>query len=282
MKYDNVVKVVIGTPGSEGVEYTDLKINFRVQKTDSSDPNTCEVRVYNLNEYSRTNIDTEDHVLQLYAGYTNDVGEKMLFQGDINEVSIQVIEPNIITKISCADGQRKINDSKISISMKENTSVYQLVSKAVDSLGLPVKTKSLLEPLKNVNIKNGTSFVGSTKKLLDTVFAGVGMDWSIQNEEVTFYGKNDYDNSNVVELSYNSGLLGNPEKIKIKKGTHDGSKDVSGWRVRSLIDPLIEPGGAISIDSEYVSGSYFKVINVIHSGDSVDGGTITISEVIEL
>jgi len=282
MKINRIVKAKIGVPGKTGSEFTGLKMSFKVDKSESSDSNTCSFSIFNLNIDSRNKINVDDAVLYLYAGYLNDVGDELIFTGDISLISTSIERPNIITKIEAKDGEKKLNDTKLSVSFKEGASIAQVVQKAFDKLDLPIKTKSLLDPLKNIKFNNGSAFMGKAKNLLDILFAGVGMDWSIQNGEIKFYYSNNTDNSFAVVLD-SSSLVGSPERIKIKKSKKDSSPEVDGWKFTSLLSPKVEPGGTVIVTSrEIPERSNFKVLNVEHNGDSFEGEFLTRIEAIQI
>lgn len=282
MKINRIVRVKIGKEGESGIEFTDLKMNFNVQKSESSDSNTCNFTIFNLNSDSRNKINIDEAKIYLYAGYLNDTGDELIFTGDINLISSVIERPNIITKIEAKDGQKKMDDVKLSVSFKEGVSVAQVVQKAIDKLGLPIKTKALLDPLKKIKFNNGHAFMGTAKTLLDILFAGVNMDWSIQNGEIKFYNSNSTDNSFAIELNSNT-LIGSPERIKIKKSKKDSSPEVNGWRIITLLSPKVEPGGSIIVTSKEIpERSTFKILNVEHSGDSFEGEFLTKIEVIQV
>lgn len=298
MKTNRIVRIRIENDTGLGYEFKSsdpannkrgFKMDFRVSKTPSSDPNQCVVSIVNLNQDSRNKINTKNSKLFVYAGYQNDTGDELIFVGDITSVNSEIQKPEVITKIEAGDGDKKLKDVKLSISFKEGSSVLQVVQKAIDKLGLPIKTKSFLEPLSKIKFNNGKSFMGTAKKLLDVIFAGANMDWSIQNDEIKFYTIGKVDNSSAVVLSSgvdggnNTGLIGSPMRIKIKKSSQDSSPEVDGWKFKSLLSPKIEPGGIIVASSKEIpERSNFKVTNVEHSGNTTEGEFVTITEGIQV
>lgn len=282
MKFDRIVRVQIDIPGQADIEFSDLKMNFRVSKTETSDINTCELSIFNLNSDSRNKINLKNAELLLYAGYQDETGDELIFTGDITTVNNITQRPNVVTKIEAGDGEKKLSDVKASISFKENVSVFQVVKQALSKFDLPIKTQELLEPLKKIKLNNGQSFSGRIKTLLDTLFLGVNMDWSIQNGEIKFYAEGQTDQTFGVELTTETGLLDSPERIKIKKSKRDETPEIDGWRFKSLLSPKIEPGGTVIVQSNEISErSQYKVLNVEHTGDSFEGEFFTVIEAIQ-
>lgn len=283
MKTNRIVRVKIGKAGEEGSEFTGLKTSFRIQKAESSDPNSCDLTIYNLNPDSRSRINIEKAVVFVYAGYVDDTGDELIFTGDVNNMSTTLQRPNVVTKITAKDGETKLSETKLTVSFKEGVSVAQVIQKAFDKLNLPLKSSAILAPLKKIKFNNGSAFMGTAKKLLDVVFAGVGMSWSIQNGEIKFYNSDETDNSFAVELTTKTGLIGSPERIKIKKSKRDSSPEVDGWRFKSLLIPKIEPGGVVVVTSKEIPiRSQFKALNVEHNGDSLEGEFVTTIEAIQI
>lgn len=280
--FNRSVSVTIGIPGQLGFQIKDLKVSFQVKKTESSDPNSCDVSIYNLNEDSRSKIAEKDSILTLNAGYTEDVGEELLFKGNITDVGNITRPPNIISRIEAGDGEKKLAESKMSMSFTEGVTIYQVVKQAIDQLGLPIKNELLLASLKKIKFRQGQAFMGPVKKILDILFADVGFTWSIQNGEIKFYENDKTDQDFAVVLKSDSGLIGSPVKKKIKPATKGSKEEFDGWEVKSLLQPKIEPGGVLEITSREIDKSQFKVVNVSHTGDSIEGEFVTVSEVVAL
>ena len=272
-----------GILGGGSLEFSGLKISFRVKKTESSDPNTCTLTIFNLNEDSRSKINIEKSQLYLFAGYEQDTGEELVFTGNVTNVNDTIQRPNVVSVIDAADGEKELNESKMSVSFKEGVTLFQIFEKVIDTFNLPVKFKKALEFTKKVKYNNGSAFIGQAKALMDLLTADVRLTWSIQNGELKFYENTKADFSSAVVLTTNTGLIGSPTKIKVKKGTRTEEKESDGWKFVSLLQPKIEPGGIVKVTSrEILDGSQFKVINVDHDGDSIEGSFQTTVEAMQL
>ena len=80
-----------------------------------------------------------------------------------------------------------------------------------------------------------------------------------------------------IKLNADSGLIGSPERIikaakKIKKASskkskkNKGKEKKAGWRVCSLLQPTLNPGDLIYLESKPVTG-WFKIESLKHTGE---------------
>lgn len=283
--FDRVVTVHIGIPGlsGEGIEFKNLKMEFNVRKNEEVDPrNSCTLIIYNLNKDSRNKIKQENNVLHLYAGYRDDTEEELVFTGDITAVNVSIERPNVITTIEAADGEKALQEAKIAISYGEGVSSDQIIQKALDAIGLPLRSKlELVEKIKK-KFSNGFSFMGQAKKLMDLITQDVDVTYSIQNGEVKLFSKNSIDLSHAFILSSQTGMVGSPQRIKIKSTKKEKVKDRDGWKTTSLLLPTLEPGSPLVINSKEIQRGQFRIVNCEHVGDSYEGTFQTTCEVVDL
>jgi hypothetical protein len=265
------------------IEITGLKMNFSINKTESSDPNTCRLSIFNMNEDSRNKINIKDSKLYLSAGYLQDTGEEIIFIGNLTNLNTVYGESNVVTTVEAADGELEINEPKISVSFKQGASAKQMLDKVLEKIPLPVKIKDSVKSIfEKKKFSNGQAFMGAAKFLLNTLTKDLDVTWSVQNNEIKMY-ENNSGITTAIELTIESGLVGSPTRIKIKPGTKGKKKEVDGWRVTSLLMPLIEPGSIIQLQSREIKpAAQFKVLKIDHSGDSFEGKFESISEVIQL
>ncbi len=271
-------------PPENALEIEDSKMSFQIRKTESSDPNTCRLTIFNLNEDSRNRINVKNSKLYLSAGYKQDTRDEIIFIGNLTNLNTVYGTHEVTTMIEAADGEVEINEPKISVSFKEGASAKQVLDKVLTKIKLPVKIKdSVLALFEKKKFSNGQAFMGAAKLLLDTLTKDVNVTWSVQNNEIKMYENDSGDDSFAIVLTPETGLIGSPTRVKIKKGTRDVKKEVDGWRLTSLLIPLIEPGSIIQATSrEIPAGSQFKVLSVEHNGDNFEGQFQTISEVVQL
>ena len=283
--FDRIIKARIETISSEmALEIDSLKMVFQVSKTESSDPNTCRLTIFNINEDSRNKINVKDSKLYLSAGYLQDTGDEIIFIGNLTNLNTIYGESHVAVIIEAADGELEINEPKISVSFKKGSSAKQMLDKVLNKIKLPVKIKeSVLNLFEKKKYSNGQAFMGAAKFLLDSLTKDIDVTWSVQNNEIKMYENNSVDNSSAIVLTSKNGLIGSPTRIKIKSGTRGKKKEIDGWQVTSLLIPTIEPGKIIQVQSREINpATQFKVLKVDHAGDNTEGQFQSVSEVIQI
>lgn len=272
--FNRKANVIITNPevGDESLQLqiSRLRTEFDVKKTESSDPNKAVVGIYNLSQSTRNLIDKTDSLLTLYAGYEDGPGLSIVFKGDITNVSHKYAPPEVITVIEASDGENNIQDKRISLSYSGSVSMRQVLSDTIKRFGFAEQLAFSGIAFNDVILNNGYAFVGKIKTVMDEVCKILSLQWSIQNNELKLYQEDLTDETIVINLSPQTGLIGSPEQIKIKTGKKKTDiKQLDGWKIKSLLQPVAEPGGRVNLTSKVLTDeSEFKILNVNHSGDT--------------
>lgn len=279
--FDRQIKVLIGENDSEAVSIEGFKMSFAIRKTESSDPNTCEFKVWNLNVNTRNRVAKLDDFGFVSAGYLKADNVETIFVGNITDIKEMYEPPNVITVISMADGEKSLNKKKVSVSYGKGSQALQILKDLVKKSGLDLKT-----PLEKLGINKvyntGFSHTGTVQQAIRKVSEYSGLDWSVQNEQLKFTLEGQSDESRVIIIDSDTGMLGSPQKTKIKDNKRKSKVELDGWKVVSFLQPQAEPQGRIELFS-LVTGpeKIFKIIDVEHNGDNTEGDFQTIMTVVE-
>lgn len=292
MLFDRVCSLVIGQEGGQGKELTGLRIEFSIQKGSVKTPNKCSVKVWNCSPTTRTLIEAIGNVLILKAGYAEDLGLITLFAGDVTHSFSSKEGPDWITELELLDGFSEFRDKKVSVSMAAGATTRQVLNDIAKRFGLVVRP--FPTDVTDKQYKNGFAFVGRCRDAMDKVCNYAGLEWSIQNREVQIIKKGKTIKQEAYVLSAESGMIGSPmqesqtmtEKAAAKLGytkTQAGVKEeyelnregeydtmlrVYGYKVNSLLQPLIEPGGYVQVKSDQIKDQFFRVEELTHKGDT--------------
>ena len=76
--------VKVGIPGSEGKEFSGLRVAFDVEKNSESFANPGKITIYNLNKDSRGFMEQKGLKVRLLVGYLNSLAQ--IYLGDIQKV----------------------------------------------------------------------------------------------------------------------------------------------------------------------------------------------------
>lgn len=264
--FKRVINISVG-----GYSGSDLRVIFNVNKTTKKNSNTASVDIYNLSESTRNSIRELDSKLTLSAGYESKGGAQLIFIGDVTRVNHRKNYPDIISSIEAGDGVKNKREKRQNFSYEEGTSVNDVLSNVAGALGLSLR--ELPSGIEGEYIQ-GFSYVGSVSDALDKVTKKAGLEWSIQNEELQIIKKNDGFDSSPLSISFLDGLLEDPERLNDIKS--DLTEDLTrpGFRVKTLLNPQIEPGGKVVLVDGQAPGLY-RVEQVNHSGDNFDGDFVS-------
>lgn len=281
--FDRVYRLLVGKKGeSKGLEITELRIQFDIEKTAKKNPNKNSIKIYNLTKTTREELEKPDTRCLLYAGYKDGDGALLLFSGAVTFAWSKYDLPEVVTEFELGDGAPEIRDTTISVGYDKGIKSTQILNDVSKQMGTPLTLPS--DAPERV-WANGLSYYGSARTLLDKVTKGTGLEWSIQNGNLQVIKSGMVTTRQGIVLSANSGLIGSPERNrKAKEGTAD-VKDTSkkkvkvstlaqhhdGWSTKSLLMPTINPGDRVKLESRSVNG-VFRVQEVKHHGDSDAGG----------
>lgn len=277
--YNRIASVVIGPPGEEGLRIEGLHIAFNVKKTSTRSANTAEVDIYNLSPETRGRFQETEAVLQLFAGYAEDSGEVLLFSGDVSRIIHRRKPPDIISTFECGDGEKILRDSRVNLSYTVGSSPMQIINDIVGSMGIPFP--GLPQEVEDQPYANAFAFIGPAGDALDAVTDRLGLQWSIQSGEMKITLQEGTDGSEAVLLKPDTGLILSPERLTDIGTGIPGASNRPGWKVVSLLDPRLEPGSPIQIESRETSGIY-RIEEVLHKGDTHGPTWVSETEVSEI
>lgn len=289
MLFDRVAQLLIGQSGKDGVLIENLRFSFQIEKTLSETLNNSTISVYNLNKEDRKTIEQPNNALILKAGYIDHVGTQEIFIGIVRRTLTRRDSVDWITDIELDDGLIAYRDSKLSVAFKPGSKAVDVLNFIAKSFGLPVHK---FTNFPDKYYPHGWSFVGRSRDAMTKVCEFLGCEWSIQNQEIQILKKGKATQNEAVLMSAESGMIGSPEletktlsdQDAAKQGvttnskgavvratkTDEGTKprlQVSGYRVKSLLQPTVQPGQIVKLVAEGID-AFLKVETVSHSGDT--------------
>lgn len=254
------------------VQLHEIKIAFDVAKSISSQANSATIRIWNLAESSRNAVGKELDQITLEAGYmppgeTGNVG--IIFKGQMRDVEHTREGPDIVTTLSCGDGDKAFRRATISKTYPAGTKVedvvegiYHELSKEGVSRG-EWKFPDQMEPF-----KRPYSMCGGCKRELDTIGRGKGFYWSVQN--------------GAMEVHPGDGFIGGVVLITPQTGMIDvPTLTDNGVKVSCLLNPEIRPGRRVRIESQVLEmnaeGGEYRVSEATYSGGNHDEADLRVA-----
>ncbi len=206
--FDRIVSLTVGQSGGKGVELSGLRIIFAIEKTCSETLNNSTIKIYNLAPASRAIVETVNNAVILKAGYVQDVGAKQIFVGIIRRSLTRREGPDWVTELELDDGLIAYRDSKQTFSFPKNTSGLAVLRSVAGSFGLPVRP---LPEFTDKAYTGGFAFVGRSREAMAKVCNYLGLEWSIQNQEIQILKKGGSVPRVALVLSESTGMIDSPE-----------------------------------------------------------------------
>lgn len=292
MLFNRVASLIVGPEGSSGKEISGLRFAFSIQKGATKSPNQCTLRIWNCATDTKALLEVVGNVVILKAGYAEDTGAVTIFSGNITRALTVREGPDLITELELHDGFLEFRDSKVSVGFPKGVSTVQVIDYLSKKFGLPVRV--LPSDVASRQYPSGFAFVGRVRDGMDRACDYMGLEWSIQNREIQIIKKGGTYKKQAYVLSPDTGLLGSPmlesktmtEKAAAKKGitanqpgvqvtlgapkngTPQEKLRVLGYKVRSFLQPSLEPGGYVQLKTTGIDGEFFRVEELTHSGDT--------------
>jgi Baseplate hub gp41 len=243
-----------------GTKQFSTRVAFNIVKgTNGKAANKGKVSVYNLAEDSRSFIEKSDALMKVEAGYGDNLS--VIYLGDIKKVEHKRSGPDVVTTLECGDGEKKLTDAHIEISLGADAKVNQIINAAVSALGID---RGVIKNIPQTVFQNGFAFSGKVSDLLDRIAKKEELDWSVQDGALQIYPTGEDTGETAVLLNENTGLLGVPNKTE------------DGFVAKSLLNPDIIPGRQIQVESKFLTGrAIFVAEKVNHIGDVREGDFVT-------
>jgi len=258
---------LIVNPG--GMNLHEMKIEFNVSKGLESSQNTASISIWNLKEAHRNAVGKELDDVVLEAGYLPPEGGGnvgIIFAGQMRDVEHKRDGPDIITTISCGDGDKAFRRATISKTFPAGTKVETVVEeifKQMEAEGL--KRGEWKFPDDMPPFKRPYSMCGSCAREMDRLGRSRGFYWSSQN--------------GVMEVVPGDGTIGGVVLISPQSGMVDTPTITdNGVKVSALLNPEIRPGRRVRIESDVLEmnaeGGVYRVSQCTFRGSNRDGDFI--------
>lgn len=233
--YQRDIRLTVGEPGTTkaielrstvegGEDQEGLCIEFDVTRTLTREPNTADIKIYNLSPTLRQKLGSARFLqVQLEVDYVSDrrFQPTVIFKGDLFDTTHERKGPEIVTTLSVGDGALAKRTGRINKSFRPGTSVSsivkELVSKLVDEDKL-VDAGNLREVISNglrledVSDTFAGGYVASGKAIvvLERLLRSCGYELSIQDNKLQAIQRGVPLNKRALELSSESGLISSP------------------------------------------------------------------------
>lgn len=257
-----------------GADFSAQDVSFSVKKTTEKDPNTAEIKVYNLSRETRAKLQDVATPVMLSAGYEGNVG--VIFSGETKTISHEQEGADVVTTLVCGDGSRAYRFARANFTLGPGTSNVDVLKRLADTFVAEGAGRGNLDQFlastafKRITYPRGFTASGLTREIFDQVLRSSrtsksekdALTWSFQNQAIQVITSSGTFNALGPLLSADTGLIGSPkvsapEKLK---GRHV-------VEATSLLVHQVVCGGAVSVRSRDVTGE-FKIRRLEHKGNN--------------
>ena len=245
-----------------------LRIQFDIQKSLGSSPNTCELTVTNVAEGTRDQLAVTPLVAILEVGYGD--GElQRIASGDVIRVVHERDGSDWTTKLQLRDGGRALAHARAEVTYRQGATVASVVRSVAASMGLRLPPAADNLPGMQVGMAAAATLAGRASEELSRLLAPLGLGWWVQDGDLVVLQARGIRPGEAIVIDEAAGMLGSP-----KWGNPPKPGKRPPLSVECLLFPELEPGRQIQVKSRVANGQ-FKVTKVGHAGDTHGGGWMT-------
>lgn len=238
---------------------SDFRIQFDVSKDLRGRPNKAKITVYNLSADSRRRLSAAERKrVVLLAGYVTET-PYAVFVGILDRVEHKQEGADWTTTVSGSDGVPR--SVRVRGSFGKGSRVSQVLGEIANQMsgaGIGagnLRSASTVFGNRTVG-SGGLSFSGPTDVTLDGILESLGLEWSVQDQQLQILERGKPRQVRATVLSPDSGLVGTPEVLERGR-----------VRTKSLLTPGLDPGLLVNLQSRDLSG-FFRVDSARYQGDT--------------
>ena len=237
MLYIREARLIVG---SKEFVTPDFTIYFRVHFDEDEDANDARIEAYNLSKDSENSLRQGTPVI-LSAGYEGDVGT--IFQGVIDDVSIDKQQANRIATIECTD-RELFKDVRINKSYKEGIKASQIIRDIISITGFDVGDFDLPT---DKEYRKGKSIDTSAKNALSEIAKDCGAKFHYNKGRLYMRPKGKGDITGIF-VDKEHGLVDTPERLEDEEDT--------GWNIKMLLNHLVTTDVMLQVQSRTANGKF--------------------------
>lgn len=243
------------------LEITDLRVQFKINRTLTKHPNACDVTITNLSTETRTDLETKPLLVQLDAGYEDDA-LRLMYTGDLRFGMTKESGPNWETLLQLGDGDCMHRWARVNKSYSPGTSVRTVLRDCARSMGFELPDNLASDKSLDQAFGTGTTAHGPSRDEFTRLLAPFGYHHSYQNGVLRILRDDEATPGGPILIGEDFGMIGTPEF-----GSPPRSGKPPHITVKMLLYPEISPGCTVDLRSKVKNG-LFRVESVRHEGDT--------------
>jgi hypothetical protein len=238
-----------------------------IEKTDSPDPNTSKIQIYNLSPDTSAKVTVAGNHITLKAGY-EDEAVSAIFFGDVAKGRRYKDGNDYCTELEVFDSRIAVFSGQVSVSYAKDTDAKTIIQSYLDAIGLPFKG---LEHVPEETYPHGYCFIGMAGDGLRDVLNRYGLMYTVQNEMLYIIKPGVAADKTGLKLTPKTGLLTAPQPVSDKTGEGDTAADAANrWKFSTMLFPELLPGEACKVESSTLNGEVI-IKKAVYTGDNMTG-----------
>ncbi len=266
--FNRAVSLTIGPSGQDDIDLSGFRIAFEVTKDDRGRPaNSATIAVYGLSRDTRNRIE-QGHRVTLGAGH--DGIARTIFVGDVTKID----GTRDAIKIEADDSAVSISRINVAKTYDAGTPAGDMIADIAAAMGFDGVNISDVEGTLNA----GFAAIGPAAEAITNLTDRFGLVWTAQDYELFVTQKNEPISTDMLLLTYDTGLLDTPQRI-----TQDNYRTVTTkpmYRIKARLIGHFNPGRIVQIDTDDLKG-IFRIQKLKHHGDTRGQAWYSELEVIE-
>lgn len=263
-------RVIVGTNCS-GLDVSQLRCTFNIEKSMAETANYSEITIYNLSPQTENTIIKTGHRVILEAGYEGSQ-YGLIFDGDIVQ-PLRDKEDGTTYRLTLVsqDGDKFLNGGIINSSYRAGQTPRTIASEVTSKATNSIELASISENLEDKKLARGKVVFGLARDYLHQIANTEQAAFYVNDGKVNIIKATDLPTGRVIDLSPTTGLVGTPEQ------TEDGIK------AKCLLNPLLNLNSFVHIDNSFIRlqkasrdsqlkqldyDGVYRIIKLIHTGDT--------------
>lgn len=258
--------LIVPKDGGNGIDVSQLRIVFNIEKSTTETPNYSHIVIYNLAQSTIAGIKAGDNVI-LEAGYQNgNIG--MIFTGEIVQPYVsREGSVDIALHLICQDGDEYLTTAFTSKTLAKGSKLSDAVSACAEGLDQNVVSKKM----SGKTYIRGRVLFGKSAALMRSMAKTVKAQFFVCDGKVNIAAAEDYDGDTAVELNPMTGLIETPNQ------TDDGVS------AKCLLNPSLKLNSLVHINANLLAvqqattsqaptdvnaDGVYRIVKMVYEGDS--------------
>lgn len=274
LQWKRAFSLVLGNAAGQGLDLSEFHCKFQTHRPDTQTPGWLTVRIYNLREGTRLQIQQEFTNVFLQAGYQENIG--LIFAGKIRQKRAGRESPtDTYLEILAQDGDTAYNFAVVNKTLAAGWKSRDVVASIVEAMKPFDVVEGYTPAFADYANPRGKVMFGMARDTMRDLADTTGASWCINEGKLTVTPLGAPQPGQAFVLNAMTGLIGLP------------TQTIDGINVRCLLNPNIKFGGQIVLDNSSIQDAqlsvayqainqfpgkdddgFYKVYSVQHTGDT--------------